>query len=87
MKKKDGMCPTALLDCLENDFLSLVQAAYPEVRGILSRLRDSGAQVASLSGSGSALYGVFLDGRLASHVVAQFAREGYRAYLCRPVRV
>ena len=77
---------------IENDFLPLIVQSYPETRDILSRLTDAGAIVASMSGSGSTLYGVFESRDVAEAVWAQFKAEGakdfspvpLRAFLCCP---
>jgi 4-diphosphocytidyl-2-C-methyl-D-erythritol kinase len=44
---------------LVNDFESSVFYHYPEIAGIKDQLYDSGAVYASLSGSGSAVFGIF----------------------------
>lgn len=72
-------------DCIENDFLPLIVQTYPETRGILSRLTDAGALVASMSGSGSTLYGVFESRDVAEAVWARFKADQFRAFLCCPV--
>ena len=45
----------------ENDFESIVIPAYPEIGKIKSRLESLGSQFASLSGSGSTVFGIFDD--------------------------
>ena len=45
----------------ENDFEELVISAYPEIGKIKNDLLKSGAFFASLSGSGSTVFGVFND--------------------------
>ncbi len=77
--------PAAELFChVENDFLPLVAQTHPETREILSRLTDAGALVASMSGSGSTLYGAFASRAVAEGVWARFKAEGFRAFLCCP---
>lgn len=44
---------------IENDFQSLMVKKYPELSDILNTLYASGALYASMSGTGSALYGIF----------------------------
>lgn len=51
-------------DLLVNDFEPSVFAKLPELAAIKSRLYDLGAIYASMSGSGSALYGLFPKGHL-----------------------
>lgn len=46
---------------LHNDFEKTVFAVYPELRKIKERLYSLGAVYASMSGSGSAIYGIFRD--------------------------
>ena len=70
---------------IENDFLPLIVQSHPETRDILSRLTDAGAIAASMSGSGSTLYGVFESRDVAEAVWARFEAEQFRAFLCCPV--
>lgn len=44
---------------LKNDFEDSVFAQYPEIAAIKDKLYDMGAVYASMSGSGSAVYGIF----------------------------
>jgi 4-diphosphocytidyl-2-C-methyl-D-erythritol kinase len=44
-----------------NDLEALVFERYPAVREIRQRLKEMGASVSSMSGSGSAVFGVFTD--------------------------
>lgn len=49
-------------DSLENDFEKTVFAAHPRLAGIKREMYDNGAVYASMSGSGSAIYGLFRKG-------------------------
>lgn len=46
-------------ECVGNDFESSVFAAHPAIRAVKERLLAAGAVYASMSGSGSAVYGLF----------------------------
>jgi len=49
------------LQIFENDFEQIVIPAYPEIGAIKSKLLNLGARFASLSGSGSTVYGIYDD--------------------------
>ncbi len=46
-------------DLLKNDFEQSVFQKFPEIRAIKDRLYDTGALYASMSGSGSSVFGIF----------------------------
>lgn len=46
-------------DCMKNDFEDSVFLKYPEIAAIKDKLYDLGATYASMSGSGSSVYGIF----------------------------
>lgn len=48
-------------DCMKNDFEYSVFQKYPEIAAIKDKLYDLGAVYASMSGSGSAVYGIFKE--------------------------
>ncbi|MDE2999102.1 MAG: 4-(cytidine 5'-diphospho)-2-C-methyl-D-erythritol kinase [Gemmatimonadota bacterium] len=82
-EKSGGICADRLFDCLENDFLPVVEAAGKGVTRILAALAGGGAVACSVSGSGSTLFGVFRDARLASAAVVRVQGRGRRVFLCR----
>jgi 4-diphosphocytidyl-2-C-methyl-D-erythritol kinase len=51
-------------DCISNDFEKPVFSQYPEVGSIKDQLYANGALYASMSGSGSSVYGIFEKDRL-----------------------
>ncbi|MCP9749849.1 4-(cytidine 5'-diphospho)-2-C-methyl-D-erythritol kinase [Ferruginibacter sp. HRS2-29] len=72
--RKDGSKHTDLRAAIENpvetwkeqifnDFETPVFATYPEIKKIKDYLYDIGALYASLSGSGSSVFGIFAEGR------------------------
>lgn len=58
---------------LRNDFEAVVVQQFPEIGKIRERLYENGAAYASMSGSGSAVYGVFEDISGAEKAVAESA--------------
>jgi 4-diphosphocytidyl-2-C-methyl-D-erythritol kinase len=46
---------------LKNEFEDVVFEQYPQIADIKKKLYDNGALYASMSGSGSAIYGLFED--------------------------
>lgn len=66
-------------DCFFNDFEPSVFKAYPELEDIKNRLYESGAVYASMSGSGSAIFGIFKDDKLAESACHAFS--GYSRWI------
>ncbi|PEN14341.1 4-(cytidine 5'-diphospho)-2-C-methyl-D-erythritol kinase [Longibacter salinarum] len=62
---------------LVNDFSATVLDAYPEVASAHDMLVEMGASYVSLSGSGSAVYGVFDDSTNADAAEVQARARGY----------
>ncbi len=64
-----------------NDFEPSVFAAHPAIAAVKRRLLDAGALYAAMSGSGSAVFGLFTDPAQAERAASDFRREGVTAYL------
>jgi 4-diphosphocytidyl-2-C-methyl-D-erythritol kinase len=64
---------------IENDFEKVVFPQYPELRDIKRALQRAGARYASLSGSGSTLYGLFRSRAEAVKAEAQLRKQGVKA--------
>ena len=61
---------------MKNDFETSVFQKYPEIAAIKDKLYDMGAIYASMSGSGSAVYGIFRE-------QVEFIDEVFSGYFCR----
>ena len=74
---------TPLLDLvrtgIENDFERVVFPEYPELREVKRVLEREGATYASLSGSGSTLYGVFASAAEAESAAQRMSAAGHAA--------
>ena len=73
-----------LFEVLENDFMPVVERAYPIVADLRSQLDRAGARATSMSGSGSTVYGIYDDRTTASQAQQALQEQGYRSFLCRP---
>jgi 4-diphosphocytidyl-2-C-methyl-D-erythritol kinase len=74
---------TPLLDLvrtgIENDFERVVFPEYPELREVKRVLEREGARYASLSGSGSTLYGLFASAAEARSAAERMSAAGHAA--------
>jgi 4-diphosphocytidyl-2-C-methyl-D-erythritol kinase len=64
---------------IENDFEQVVFPEYPELSGGKRALLRAGAKYASLSGSGSTLYGLFASRAVAAQAAARLRKQGWTA--------
>jgi 4-diphosphocytidyl-2-C-methyl-D-erythritol kinase len=83
VSKGRGRAETSLLDLvrtgIENDFEQVVFPKYPELREVKSVLERAGAFYASLSGSGSAIYGLFRSRAAGQKAAARLQHDGIAA--------
>jgi 4-diphosphocytidyl-2-C-methyl-D-erythritol kinase len=85
-----GRAGNPLLDLvrtgIENDFEQVVFPKYPELREVKQVLKAAGAFYASLSGSGSAIYGLFESSAAAKRAVARLQKNGIPSVATRTLR-
>src|SRR5438876_2348785 len=64
---------------IENDFDRVVFPQHSELREVKRALERAGASFASLSGSGSSLFGLFPSSAMAEKAAKKLAADGLRA--------
>lgn len=79
-----GRLPETFYLHLQNDFLPIVEDSHPEMRRIQENLVCRGALAASLSGSGSTVYGVFDKEDRAEQAAGALRREKHQVFVCQP---
>ncbi|MBI5471045.1 MAG: 4-(cytidine 5'-diphospho)-2-C-methyl-D-erythritol kinase [Ignavibacteriae bacterium] len=76
--------PTILTERLKNDFEEPVFKEFPEVGQLKSLLLRDGAVFASMSGSGSSVYGFFDNSDAAMALRHKLDRKSYRTFMTQP---
>lgn len=77
---------SALEASIYNEFEDIVFPRYPSLEEIKVQLKRMGAFYASMSGSGSSVYGFFFDKERAIEIKEFFSMEkGIKSFLCRPL--
>lgn len=75
---------TELAAVCQNDLEAAVFEEYPALAKIKAQLQNSGARVASMTGSGSAMFGLFHTRQEAEAQAKQF--EGCSTFVAKPIR-
>jgi 4-diphosphocytidyl-2-C-methyl-D-erythritol kinase len=68
-----------------NSFTGIAVEHYPEIGELIASMTDGGAILSSLSGSGSACFGIFSKEELAAEVEKAFNDKGLFSRIVRPV--
>jgi 4-diphosphocytidyl-2-C-methyl-D-erythritol kinase len=67
--------------CFKNDFEPLVFAHYPILRQLKETLLETGAWYASLSGSGSVVFGIYREAKIAQAALDQVSGFGQTFFI------
>ena len=84
--KNAGRLPETFWLHLQNDFSPIVEYHYPQIRTLRETLVRRGALAASLSGSGSTIYGIFDEEERAEQAAMALRGEQRRVFLCHPLQ-
>ena len=79
----EGDLHSGALDGLTNDLEQAVTSANPEIAEHLSALEQTGPFYFSMTGSGSAVYGLYDDRNVAERACRRLTAEGAKAVLTR----
>lgn len=66
---------------VKNDFEAGIFAAKPQVAALKAEIIEAGAEYAAMSGSGSAVFGIFDDDILAENAQNSLKAKGYDTYV------
>ena len=70
----------------DNDFERIIVPTYPKIGEIKEGLLEAGASYASLSGSGSTVFGIFDEEAKAKQAESHFQKQ-YQTFLTRPTNI
>jgi 4-diphosphocytidyl-2-C-methyl-D-erythritol kinase len=72
---------------IDNDFEEVAFAVSDNLAMIKEQLIQTKALYASLSGSGSAIFGIYSDADDLNPIAAKFRGDGLRSFICKPVKL
>ncbi len=75
----------SLLGSFANDLEEAAFREFPELIGLKKDLAAAGADFCQMSGSGSAIFGIFMSGGMEKKTLAERLAPGIRAFECKPV--
>jgi 4-diphosphocytidyl-2-C-methyl-D-erythritol kinase len=67
---------------LQNDLAGVAMVRFPEIARLKSALEAAGAQAASMSGSGSAVFGIFTEASSAERACSQLRQGDLKTRFC-----
>ncbi len=73
----DKFLETKNLKLIFNDLQTGIIKKYPEIGKIIEQIKDSGAEIAQMSGSGSTCYGIYTSAELLKQSYDYFTKQGY----------
>jgi 4-diphosphocytidyl-2-C-methyl-D-erythritol kinase len=76
--------PSLLASELRNDFEPIVLERHPAIATAKRAMLSKGAVYAALSGSGSAVFGLFADPAEASGAALSLGLSGFRTFITPP---
>jgi 4-diphosphocytidyl-2-C-methyl-D-erythritol kinase len=76
--------PEQLAESLRNDFETSVFREHPEISSVKEAMTHGGAVYASMSGSGSSVFGFFREEVPATKVMSMLGSKNYRTFLTQP---
>ena len=79
---RDPSTALHLYNVLENDFEEIVGARYPEILEVKAMVLSCGAFAASMSGSGSTVYGAFESEEAAQQAATSLTNSSFRVFMC-----
>jgi 4-diphosphocytidyl-2-C-methyl-D-erythritol kinase len=86
-KRVDFADIARIIDKIDNDFEEVAFAVSDSLAKVKKQLIQTKAFNASLSGSGSAMFGIYAEDIDLTPIAARFRNEGLQAFICRPVKL